>query len=486
MLDAPHCGSVPRRFLLIAVALVLLGSAARTFGAQPAAFLPGYSERVWTTQHGLPQNLIRTIVQTRDGYVWIGTSNAGLVRFDGVSFTTFDIASTPGFPSNWISALYEASDGALWIGTGNGLARYHERAFTFFKLGPDGSDNLVRAIDAGPDGRLWVATAGQVVRREGDGWSPIALGSVDIVTALVDRTGTLWIGSPRDLIEWHEGSQRVWTTRDGLPDGSVETLYEDAQGRLWIGSSHGLAFVDRRAGRIRLETTGNIGSMSEDRDGVLWIGGEGEMLSRGADGRIARYRRSDPAEGARIRALVPDREGHLWLGIDGGPGGLIRLRRESISVLTHADGLPCNNVAPVTQGPDGTMWIGTVCIPGGVTAIADDKVVRTLGLPGGVQSLVVDASGQLWAGTFGGQLLRLGARTTGSGARSAGRFRSARSAHCLPSQGAESGSAEHMACSGCRTAAGRRTAPMTDFHTTKCWRSFRRATGRCGSGRPAA
>jgi DNA-binding NtrC family response regulator/ligand-binding sensor domain-containing protein/outer membrane murein-binding lipoprotein Lpp len=369
----------------------------------------GFTSRIWTTREGLPQNLIRTVLQTKDGYLWIGTSNAGLVRFDGVSFTTFDIANTPGFPSNWISALYEAPDGALWIGTGSGLARYHRGIFTFSTLGPDPAQNLIRAIQAGPGGELWVASSAHVVRRDGERWVPIPLGDPSITTALLDRTAKLWIASPTVLIEWHDGKQRTWTTKDGLPGGPVEALFLDTQQRLWVGTTQGLAFLNDKTGRFQTELAAGIGAIREDANGVLWIGAEGQLFERASDGRVTAHRLFDQAEGARIRTILPDRDGQLWLGIDGGPGGLIRLHRQSLSVLTYEDGLPCNNAAPILQGLDGTMWIGTICIPGGVTSLAGSKT-QTFGLPWGVLSLTIDPSGRVWAGNTAGQLFRLEGR----------------------------------------------------------------------------
>src|ERR1700722_14821698 len=80
-----------------------------------------YSRRIWRSEDGLPQNKIQAITQTREGYLWIGTSG-GLVRFDGVRFVVFDRSNTPALRDDSILSLCPASDGSLWIGTeGGGL-----------------------------------------------------------------------------------------------------------------------------------------------------------------------------------------------------------------------------------------------------------------------------------------------------------------------------------------------------------------------------
>jgi ligand-binding sensor domain-containing protein len=75
-------------------------------------------------EQGLPQNKVTAIVQTHDGYLWVGTYN-GLARFDGVRFTVFDDSNTPELRSSRITSLFEAADDALWIGTeSGGVTRY--------------------------------------------------------------------------------------------------------------------------------------------------------------------------------------------------------------------------------------------------------------------------------------------------------------------------------------------------------------------------
>src|SRR5688572_22462532 len=74
-----------------------------------------YRFESWTTKDGLPQNSVRAITRTRDGYLWMGTFE-GLVRFDGVDFVTFDASNTPEFSINFPSSLIEDDGGNLWIG----------------------------------------------------------------------------------------------------------------------------------------------------------------------------------------------------------------------------------------------------------------------------------------------------------------------------------------------------------------------------------
>ena len=87
----------------------------------------------WTTENGLPQNSVAAIVQTPDGYLWLGTFG-GLVRFDGVKFTVFSSVNTPALRSTRINTLHMGRSGTLWIGTDDGeVMTYRQGAFHAFR-----------------------------------------------------------------------------------------------------------------------------------------------------------------------------------------------------------------------------------------------------------------------------------------------------------------------------------------------------------------
>ena len=120
--------------------------------------LSQFGHEVWLTEHGLPQNTVHAIAQTRDGYIWIGTEE-GLARFDGVKFTVFDKQNTPEFKSNYIKTLLADRQGALWIGTAQGLVRMLNGKFTVFTRDEGLPSETIQAIHEDREGNLWVATA---------------------------------------------------------------------------------------------------------------------------------------------------------------------------------------------------------------------------------------------------------------------------------------------------------------------------------------
>src|SRR5215467_3372591 len=116
--------------MLTTLLLLLCAAHART--SDPPGRPPGYVSRVWRTQDGLPENRIRAIAQTPDGYLWIGTSS-GLARFDGVRFLVLSRFNTPSMRDDNIRALAVARDGGLWAATdGGGVLHYRNGVFRSF------------------------------------------------------------------------------------------------------------------------------------------------------------------------------------------------------------------------------------------------------------------------------------------------------------------------------------------------------------------
>src|SRR5271154_89927 len=100
----------------------------------------------WNNKAGLPQSSVISIIQTRDGYLWLGTLN-GLVRFDGSHFTVFDENKTPGLGSDRVVRLFEDSQTNFWVGTDTaGVALIGNGTLTNFSIGRNGHEGRLTSI----------------------------------------------------------------------------------------------------------------------------------------------------------------------------------------------------------------------------------------------------------------------------------------------------------------------------------------------------
>lgn len=371
-----------------------------------------YLHSAWQNEQGLPQNSVSSIVQTHDGYLWLGTME-GLVRFDGVRFTVFNTRTSEGLASNRITALYEDGEGMLWVGTeGGGVSTFDGKRIRPCEMPRTHSRDIVRAFAEDGGGALWIATAGGLLRRKGnefdifDTTKGLPVGSLGVIHT--DAHGTLWVGmGGGGLVRLTDDEVTVFDRSDGLCDNTIHTIVEDLRGRLWIGTAHGLSCFDNGVFRNYGAQDGLahefIWSLCLDHDQNLWIGTAGGGLNRFHDGAFTSFTTKHGLTSDFVWSLQTDREGSLWIGTNG--GGLNRLRDSRVSTISASDGLADDFAWCVMEDRGGSVWVGT---SDGLSCYRDGHV-RTYGREEGlastfVYSLEEDSSGRLWVGTNGGCL----------------------------------------------------------------------------------
>jgi diguanylate cyclase (GGDEF)-like protein len=382
----------------------------------PGQALTQYKIDGWQTEQGLPLNTVQAMLQTRDGYLWVGTGG-GLVRFDGIGFTTFESSAVPELASRSIFGLLEDRQGTLWIGHAEGASIYRSGRFepVFGREVTDG--RRVWSFAEAEDGTVWIATENGLVRwkgglervyRKADGLPNDRLRSVT-----VDRDGIVWIASTGGGLVSFDGARfKVLTLEDGLPHLAVRSVLADPAGGVWAATAGGgLAHVER--GVIRTYTvedglpTNQLTALAADADGSLWIGTWGAGLSRLREGRFSSISTDAGLAGGQIWSVHADREGSIWVGT--WVGGMNRLRSRDFVVLGAPEGLSHDNVRAVIHARDGSTWVSTA--GGGVNRIRGSQITSfgmKEGLPTNEAStLLEDRDGAIWIGTYTGGISRL-------------------------------------------------------------------------------
>lgn len=369
--------------------------------------------RVWKTGNGLPHNNVVAILQTRDGYVWLGTEG-GLSRFNGFEFTTYSTENTPALKSNDISALAETRDGSLWLGTvGGGLTRLHNGEFKTFTTKNGLASDSVTSLLEDRDGALWIGTDGGGVSRLRNGrfqsFTPReGLASLMVSTIVQDARGGVWFGTDAGVSHWDGKRFQSYTSQQGWPQ-DIRALSWDRAGRLWAGTnSAGLIRAEREpGGSLRLTKIGPAGGLPnnpiyclrEDSEGTLWVGMLGAGVSRLKDGVFSTFAKVDGLSSNDVFSLWEDREGNMWTGTIG--GGLNRLSEPRVKVLGEAAGLAKPAVLGLFQDREGAFWLGSN--GGGVTRYMNGvltNISTAQGLPNPlVFSIAQDRTGDIWLGT---------------------------------------------------------------------------------------
>ncbi len=349
----------------------------------------------WGMEEGLPHNLVQSLAQGSDGFLWIGTWE-GVVRFNGRHFTVFDRQNTPGVELSGILSIVAEADGAMLFGTAsNGVYRYHKGQWQ--PLGGEDARSLsVVALLPDDEGVLWIATPGHLYRllpggELEDAGSRLGLPPAQVTALRADPQGGVLIASEagihralRGMLQPWKASSR-WVVRDLIDDGSGGWIVAADDGIRWL-------HVDGRIEQLKVGE--RVDAVRLDATGALWMSLSSGRLERYVDGVVEQL----PLPGHVSQALMIDREGLVW---SGSTDGLFRIDEGAASGLTAADGLGSDYVRAVMQTPDGTIWIGHSA---GLDRQRDGVLSMVALEPGVARQASVLAlaqqAGKLWAGTY--------------------------------------------------------------------------------------
>ena len=358
---------------------------------------------VWQADDGLPENGVSAIVQTRDGYLWIGTYG-GLARFDGVRFAVFDNNNTPAMFSSRVTSLFEDSSGVLWIGyescelvdykngifqgvetpSWNGrkiLSIGEDGAGEIWALGVDGAllrlrDGLILQSKTGVEsemgsmltdrhGNTWVQWNGKLSLLKGDHLdpAPFAANYIYIQGMSLSREGDLWLADDGRIRQW-QGSR--WSKDLGMAawgtEPTMSALVDTRASGLAAGIvNHGLCFMLPDRSLLYINRTNGlpsdwVRSLCEDREGNLWVGtGTGLVMLRA--GMAAVDNPPDNWQGRKTLSVGKANDDTLWIGTEG--AGVYRRRREDWTHFDAAQGISNLFVWSVSEDAQGHVWAGT-------------------------------------------------------------------------------------------------------------------------------
>ena len=336
-----------------------MGKPSTLLSLDPQKSIAQYGQSIWLRQNGLPTNAVNTAIQTHDGYILFGTS-AGLYRFDGVSFTKIVVkpANDQSFES--ITALLETKDSSLWIGTQyRGLRRIKNGTMFHYGLKEGFFDTQVKHLFESRDGHLLIATSIGLYRFDEGKFLPVLLNPNFITDIAQDVQGRIWIGSyhgVRVLDDNRLSQVMSLTTEDGLPNDITTSVYADHQGNVWIGTADGLARWNN--GKITVYTALNglsdnhIITVYGDQDENIWVGTNEGGLNRFSGGRWTSFTKSNGLSNNQVLSMVEDYEKSLWVCTS---DGLNQFKDVNFTTFTTYDGLASDYISNVIETTDGDL-----------------------------------------------------------------------------------------------------------------------------------
>jgi ligand-binding sensor domain-containing protein len=334
--------------------------------ASSASWAQHFSFKSYTQDQGLTNLSVSTLLQDRNGFLWVGTNN-GLFWYEGKLFHEF---AANDLTSKRIVGLNETPDGTLWIATQLGL--YQRHGVHLVKVDPGepievtgGSSVGGGSIASDSNNEVYLATRQGLLRVWGreQGFSFEWLSRIAVDSVGLNAGGRVWFGCGESLCRIDSGRVTDVRSQYQLPAEHWSSITADGSGNLWIRSPRRLFELARGSERFApkdatLRGTGtSYGQVYRSSDGQVMVAmNSGLAISEGDHWRLIDS--AGGLAGDSVASILHDREGSLWIGLHG--TGLMRwLGYKNWESWTKGEGLSSDMMWAIRRDAAGVLWAGT-------------------------------------------------------------------------------------------------------------------------------
>ncbi len=412
----PASGAVARTLLwmLVLLAPTRIHAAAERPGIDgkpTGSVLAQYVQTAITSHNGLPENTVRSIAQSVDGYIWLATEE-GLVRYDGTHTRVFDLRTDPMLRDNFIQTLSAAPDGSVWLTNRSGVSRYAHGVI--LSHAPSRGVTLT-LVFCDSQGTVWVGTDTGLYTVATDGGTLVPFAgiaqTIGIRAMAQSHNGSLWVATTAGMWHIEHGKAHRHGASEGVPEAEIKRMALGNDDSLWMSTDaeliHWKCGVLQRIPVNALATHGRVTALLVDGSRV-WIGmmHDGIVVLEG--NHLSHYRASDGLPIDDVEDLQKDRDGNLWMAFNG--SGAVRFHAGLFTTYGDREGMTESSVFTARTAPDGSVWASTHEL--GLNHLFPDGHVERIGaaqgLPTGlIYSLFVDRDSSLWVGLDIGDLVHI-------------------------------------------------------------------------------
>lgn len=404
----------------------------------------------FSTEQGLSNNVIYSLLQDNKGYIWIATEE-GLNKFDGKKFTHFAVnKGRYALSHNRTQTMLLAPDGNIWAGTSDGLNIYDYKSDSIIKVKDNTAplklvyNDITYLTSSNDPSKIWIGTYGNGVNYfDGDKKQFYALhlpkipdiaAPLNVMSIMEDDYNRLWIGTQQNGLYRYDRVENKLKFY-GLPEGGryIRSIYQDSFRRIWIGTSKGCYVYNETSDYLESVTypealTGNsIGVIKEDLNGKIWIGTELALMNFSVRSFSLNekfdYQYFNQGESgsklscASINSLFADQDNNIWIGTAWGGVNMLKGTPTKFKLFKHdsesSHTLPNSPIIAISPDRKGNLFVATmgtgefgVCkmnlLNGDVKELEIDKK-----LPGYIyQSMLYDSNNSLWLGTYNKGLIK--------------------------------------------------------------------------------
>ncbi len=341
--------------------------------------------RQWQSEDGLPGNVVRSIVQSRDGYLWVATAE-GVARFDGIEFEPIELDGQQRRNRFAFWRLYTSGDDDVWVATFQG-GLFRIRAGEFQRVLPDTARPRPALVS-----QLLESAKGEVFFKRGEEIHRISDGVATEVQAPAEELLAAFVA---DLEKQAKGGRRT--------DPEQSPLLEDRDGRIWRNDEAGRAGVHEKDGSmvpVLLPGTGGgvpCNELLEDKEGNVWIASPLNGLVRVRTSRVEILDKSSGLSDNAIFAVMQSRAGDWWLA--NRSGGLTRWTPENTRQVDVVPGGYHRAIGALFESSGGTLWAAARdgSVFAGKDGVFEAPFAKTQ-VPSKVRSIHEGRNGTLWFG----------------------------------------------------------------------------------------
>ncbi len=370
-----------------------------------------------TTENGLPQNSVYSIVQTAEGYIWMATLD-GLVRYDGVRFTVFNKSNSKNLLNNRLIGLLVDGENSVWLlHESNNLSRYRNGEFQTFSEADGLPETAVYLMTKDANGGILAWTKKGVARFDGNRFTARSAESKTFdgndFVLYFSPSGALWEVRNQTLTRFKDGKRTDFTlpiepqkfNSPGYKISSFVKLFEDRSGVLWFSlwRNHLYRLENETIRKIETDeiATTLILDIAQDEENNIWVGTDTKGVCLLSQEGFKCFDSTSGLSSNSVRGMFLDREGTLWVATD--DRGVCRLSKQVITPFSTAQGLRGKNLYSIFEDRQGAIWLGSY----GAAAKFEKGTLKNYGTAEGsiyqnIQSFYEDRESRLWIGAFEG------------------------------------------------------------------------------------